>query len=235
MHRLGCTVMIVCGDWPFLPGLGTVCCPRLSVCNVQVFPQLDRKSCDMPRLVPADAEGRPYRLQRSGPYIKPLKISGHILHCLFETTHQCFLSQLLFQPSFIVPHFGALAHGDLSLNCMDMREMLITFIACAVQEFSSDMNSRPVKRIEDVSRLRTAQFTEDAGAMAHPIRPDSYIKMDNFYTLTVYEKGAEIVRLYRTLLGKDGFRCELPLGSEFEAWPLNQTLSITMLPTVLPC
>ena len=78
---------------------------------------------------------------------------------------------------------------------------------CAVQEFSSDMNSRPVKRIEDVSRLRTAQFTEDAGSMAHPIRPDSYIKMDNFYTLTVYEKGAEIVRLYRTLLGKDGFRC----------------------------
>ncbi|CAK0786230.1 hypothetical protein CVIRNUC_009443 [Coccomyxa viridis] len=74
------------------------------------------------------------------------------------------------------------------------------------QEFSSDMNSRPVKRIEDVSRLRTAQFTEDAGSMAHPIRPDSYIKMDNFYTLTVYEKGAEIVRLYRTLLGKDGFR-----------------------------
>ena len=78
---------------------------------------------------------------------------------------------------------------------------------CALQEFSSDMNSRPVKRIEDVSRLRTAQFTEDAGSMAHPIRPDSYIKMDNFYTLTVYEKGAEIVRLYRTLLGKDGFRC----------------------------
>ena len=68
------------------------------------------------------------------------------------------------------------------------------------------MNSRPVKRIEDVTRLRTAQFTEDAGAMAHPIRPDSYIKMDNFYTLTVYEKGAEIVRLYRTLLGKEGFR-----------------------------
>lgn len=74
------------------------------------------------------------------------------------------------------------------------------------------MNSRPVKRIEDVSRLRTAQFTEDAGAMAHPIRPDSYIKMDNFYTLTVYEKGAEIVRLYRTLLGKDGFRCAVPSG-----------------------
>ena len=75
-----------------------------------------------------------------------------------------------------------------------------------LQEFSADLNSRPVKRIEDVSRLRTAQFVEDAGAMAHPIRPDSYIKMDNFYTLTVYEKGAEIVRLYQTLLGKDGFR-----------------------------
>ncbi|BDA49167.1 Aminopeptidase N [Coccomyxa sp. Obi] len=74
------------------------------------------------------------------------------------------------------------------------------------QEFSADLNSRPVKRIDDVMRLRTAQFVEDAGSMAHPIRPDSYIKMDNFYTLTVYEKGAEIVRLYQTLLGKDGFR-----------------------------
>jgi len=63
-----------------------------------------------------------------------------------------------------------------------------------------------VKRIEDVVRLRSAQFVEDAGSMAHPIRPDSYIKMDNFYTLTVYEKGAEIVRLYQTLLGKEGFR-----------------------------
>lgn len=68
------------------------------------------------------------------------------------------------------------------------------------------MNSRPVKRIEDVSRLRTSQYTEDAGPMAHPIRPESYIKMDNFYTLTVYEKGAEVVRIYRNLLGKQGFR-----------------------------
>ena len=74
------------------------------------------------------------------------------------------------------------------------------------QEFSADMGSRPVKRIEDVCRLRAAQFPEDAGAMAHPIRPESYIKMDNFYTVTVYEKGAEVVRLYETLLGKDGFR-----------------------------
>lgn len=55
-------------------------------------------------------------------------------------------------------------------------------------EFSSDMNSRAVKRIEDVMVLRTSQFSEDAGPMAHPIRPDAYIKMDNFYTVTVYEK-----------------------------------------------
>lgn len=74
------------------------------------------------------------------------------------------------------------------------------------QEFTADMNSRPVKRIEDVMMLRSSQFSEDAGAMAHPIRPDSYIKMDNFYTRTVYEKGAEVVRLYATLLGKEGFR-----------------------------
>lgn len=79
-------------------------------------------------------------------------------------------------------------------------------LLCAAQEFSADLNSRPVKRIDDVTRLRSAQFVEDAGAMAHPIRPDSYIKMDNFYTLTVYEKGAEIVRLYHTLLGPAGFR-----------------------------
>lgn len=77
----------------------------------------------------------------------------------------------------------------------------------SVQEFSSDMNSRPVKRIEDVVRLRTAQFSEDSGPIAHPIRPESYIKMDNFYTVTVYEKGAEIIRVYHTLLGKEGFRC----------------------------
>ena len=74
------------------------------------------------------------------------------------------------------------------------------------QEFSADMNSRPVQRVTDVIRLRSAQFTEDSGPMAHPVRPDSYIKMDNFYTVTVYEKGAEVVRLYETLLGKDGFR-----------------------------
>ena len=74
------------------------------------------------------------------------------------------------------------------------------------QEFSGDMNSKPVKRIEDVKGLRGRQFNEDSGPMAHPIRPDSYISMDNFYTATVYSKGAEVIRMYQTLLGREGFR-----------------------------
>lgn len=73
-------------------------------------------------------------------------------------------------------------------------------------EFSADMNSRTVKRIEDVSLLRTAQFAEDAGPMSHPVRPDSFIEISNFYTLTVYEKGAEVVRMLHTLLGAPTFR-----------------------------
>ena len=74
------------------------------------------------------------------------------------------------------------------------------------QSFSADMNDASVKRIGDVVRLRASQFPQDAGPMAHPIRPDSYVKMDNFYTVTVYEKGAEVVRMYHTLLGAEGFR-----------------------------
>lgn len=74
------------------------------------------------------------------------------------------------------------------------------------QEFSSDLGSRTVKRVGDVSKLRNYQFPQDAGPMAHPVRPHSYIKMDNFYTVTVYEKGAEVVRMYKTLLGSQGFR-----------------------------
>ncbi|WP_299586205.1 aminopeptidase N [uncultured Microbulbifer sp.] len=73
-------------------------------------------------------------------------------------------------------------------------------------EFSADLNSRAVKRIEDVSLLRTSQFAEDAGPMAHPIRPESYMEISNFYTLTVYEKGAEVVRMIHTLLGQERFR-----------------------------
>ena len=78
------------------------------------------------------------------------------------------------------------------------------------QEFSADMigtdSGRAVKRIEDVRVLRQAQFPEDAGPMAHPVRPDSYVEINNFYTVTIYEKGAEVVRMYQTLLGREGFR-----------------------------
>ena len=78
------------------------------------------------------------------------------------------------------------------------------------QEFSADMmggeSGKVVKRIEDVRVLRQAQFPEDAGPMAHPVRPDSYVEINNFYTLTIYEKGAEVVRMLQTLLGRDGFR-----------------------------
>jgi len=73
-------------------------------------------------------------------------------------------------------------------------------------EFSCDMGSRTVKRVEDVTLLRTAQFAEDAGPMAHPVRPESFIEINNFYTLTVYEKGAEVVRMIHTLLGPEAFR-----------------------------
>ena len=73
-------------------------------------------------------------------------------------------------------------------------------------EFSSDMNSRAVKRIEDVSFLRSIQFAEDAGPLAHPVRPQSYLEISNFYTVTIYEKGAEVVRMYQTLLGEADFR-----------------------------
>jgi aminopeptidase N len=73
------------------------------------------------------------------------------------------------------------------------------------QEFSSDLNSRAVKRIEDVSGLRNRQFPEDASGMAHPVRPSSYIAIDNFYTRTVYEKGAEVIRMLQTLLGRRTF------------------------------
>jgi aminopeptidase N len=74
------------------------------------------------------------------------------------------------------------------------------------QQFSADMNSAPVKRIQDVARLRVGQFAEDSGPTAHPVRPESYIEINNFYTPTVYEKGAEVLRLYHTLLGPAGYR-----------------------------
>jgi aminopeptidase N len=74
------------------------------------------------------------------------------------------------------------------------------------QQFSADMNSAAVQRITQVRGLRASQFPEDAGPMAHPVRPDSYFEINNFYTATVYNKGAEVVRMYHTLLGAEGFR-----------------------------
>ncbi len=74
------------------------------------------------------------------------------------------------------------------------------------QEFSSDLNSRGVERITNVRNLRGSQFPEDAGPMAHPVMPESYIKMDNFYTMTVYEKGSELIRMIHQLLGEENFQ-----------------------------
>jgi aminopeptidase N len=74
------------------------------------------------------------------------------------------------------------------------------------QQFTADMNAATPKRIDDVNILRTAQFAEDAGPMAHPIQPDSYIEINNFYTVTVYNKGAEVIRMIHTMLGAAGFR-----------------------------
>ncbi len=86
------------------------------------------------------------------------------------------------------------------------------------QEFSQDLcaeaSARAVKRIEDVRVLRTAQFPEDAGPMAHPVRPDSYIEISNFYTVTIYEKGAEVVRMMQTLVGRKGFERGITLYFE---------------------
>lgn len=79
------------------------------------------------------------------------------------------------------------------------------------QEFSSDIGSRAVQRISNVRALRETQFAEDAGPQAHPIRPDEYLEINNFYTWTIYEKGSEVVRMYATLLGSDGFRAGMDL------------------------
>lgn len=82
------------------------------------------------------------------------------------------------------------------------------------QEFTSDLHSRPVKRIEDVKIIRTSQFAEDASPMAHPIRPQAYVEMNNFYTVTVYHKGAEVIRMQHTLTGEEGFRRGMDLYFE---------------------
>jgi len=94
------------------------------------------------------------------------------------------------------------------ITCRDWFQLSLKegFTVFRDQQFTGDRTSKAVKRIEDVINLRTRQFSEDAGPMAHPIRPDAYIEINNFYTLTVYEKGAEVVRMIHTLLGAEGFR-----------------------------
>jgi len=94
------------------------------------------------------------------------------------------------------------------ITCRDWFQLSLKegFTVFRDQEFTGDRTSKAVKRIEDVNMLRTRQFAEDAGPLAHPIRPDAYIEINNFYTLTVYEKGAEVVRMIHTLLGPEGFR-----------------------------
>ncbi|APE30027.1 aminopeptidase N [Halomonas aestuarii] len=94
------------------------------------------------------------------------------------------------------------------VTCRDWFQLSLKegFTVFRDQCFSADTNSAPVKRIEDVSFFRTAQFAEDAGPTAHPVRPDHYIEIGNFYTLTIYEKGAEIVRMLCNLVGQDAFR-----------------------------
>ncbi len=94
------------------------------------------------------------------------------------------------------------------ITCRDWFQLSLKegFTVFRDQEFSADMGARGVKRIEDVRLLRAHQFAEDASPMAHPIRPDAYIEINNFYTVTVYEKGAEVVRMQANLLGPVDFR-----------------------------
>ncbi|MCK9535779.1 MAG: aminopeptidase N [Pseudomonas sp.] len=94
------------------------------------------------------------------------------------------------------------------VTCRDWFQLSLKegFTVFRDSEFSADMNSRVVTRIEGVAYLRTHQFAEDAGPMAHPVRPEQYMEISNFYTLTIYEKGAEVVRMLHTLLGAETFR-----------------------------
>ena len=97
--------------------------------------------------------------------------------------------------------------GD-RVTCRDWFQLSLKegFTVFRDQSFSADMGSAAVKRIEDVRTLRSAQFPEDAGPLAHPVRPESYMEITNFYTATVYNKGAEVIRMMRTILGPDKFR-----------------------------
>ena len=117
---------------------------------------------------------------------------------------------------------GVIAHeyfhnwtGD-RITCRDWFQLCLNegLTVFRDQEFTSDQRSRPVKRIADVRNLSTQQFVEDAGPLAHPVRPEVYHEISNFYTATVYEKGAEVVRMLKTLLGPEGFRRGMDLYFE---------------------
>src|SRR3954469_15386629 len=117
---------------------------------------------------------------------------------------------------------GVVAHeyfhnwsGD-RVTCRDWFQLSLKegFTVFRDQQFSADQGSPAVKRIEDVRMLRTAQFPEDSGPLAHPVRPESYMEIANFYTATVYNKGAELIRMLHTLLGPDGFRAGTDLYFE---------------------
>ena len=105
--------------------------------------------------------------------------------------------------------------GD-RVTCRDWFQLSLKegFTVFRDQSFSADVGSAPVKRIEDVRVLRAAQFPEDQGPLAHPVRPDSYIEISNFYTATVYNKGAELIRMFHTVLGHDKFRAGTDLYFE---------------------
>ncbi|HEX6604847.1 MAG TPA: aminopeptidase N, partial [Sphingomicrobium sp.] len=105
--------------------------------------------------------------------------------------------------------------GD-RVTCRDWFQLSLKegFTVFRDQSFSADVGSAAVKRIEDVRVLRAAQFPEDAGPLAHPVRPDSYIEISNFYTATVYNKGAELIRMFATVLGPDKFRAGTDLYFE---------------------
>ncbi len=94
------------------------------------------------------------------------------------------------------------------VTCRDWFQLSLKegFTVLRDQTFSADMNSAAVQRIDDVNQLRSMQFAEDAGPMAHPVRPASFIEISNFYTVTIYEKGAEVVGMIKTIVGEEGFR-----------------------------
>jgi aminopeptidase N len=122
---------------------------------------------------------------------------------------------------------GVVAHeyfhnwsGD-RVTCRDWFQLSLKegFTVFRDQSFSADMGSKAVKRIEDVRLLRAAQFPEDSGPLAHPVRPESYIEITNFYTATVYNKGAEVIRMMRTILGEEAFRKGSDALGRGSLWP----------------